>query len=227
MIRMDYDDESDGNQFILRNHGDTVCYLIIPELTARAIHLSRRALADPCAQIMTVPTFAMTSRADDSDDEGSTSIASGVILAFPDGRVTERTDASTSKLGGSPRFWPCASTAPVAAVSHCGLCGEPMPLVVQLYAPLDDPALGLEREERHRALYVWSCRRKECRSRAERSVVVPRVALTSQRARIPSVALRSAPSGRLGGGEASGGSGARAAGGGTASGCGARQPLRV
>lgn len=86
---------------------------------------------------------------------------SSVLLALPDGPL-EAADASsftTSKIGGHAAFPPVKG---VPDRVECKACGEAMPLLAQVYAPLVDG-------ENDRTLYVFACPRHACR-RKEGSV---------------------------------------------------------
>lgn len=85
-------------------------------------------------------------------------------MAFCDGPIASTSavtlDATVSKLGGSPRFWPCVgSPYPSHEELVCTICNRLLPLVAQLYIPL------AEAEDRHRALYVFACVTKECQKK--------------------------------------------------------------
>ncbi|WOO83349.1 ribosome small subunit biogenesis protein [Vanrija pseudolonga] len=87
---------------------------------------------------------------------------SSVLLALPDGPVEAgSSDIKThtiSFLGGYPTFPPVPgpSTAPESV--RCGVCHQPIPLLAQVYCPL-------ENGENDRTIYVWACARPGCRRR--------------------------------------------------------------
>lgn len=79
-----------------------------------------------------------------------------VYLGFEDEEVTEKhqnlMNSTVNKIGGCPD-WPVADIK----VPNCPLCGSVRPLLVQLYAPLDNSKF-------HRTLYVFGCLHPSCSS---------------------------------------------------------------
>ncbi|GLG94755.1 Programmed cell death protein 2-like [Gryllus bimaculatus] len=77
-----------------------------------------------------------------------------VLLGFEDECITEKhkslVNFTTNKIGGKPD-WPADGiSAPI-----CKLCGLSLPLVVQIYAPL-------ENNPHHRTLYLFGCVNPNC-----------------------------------------------------------------
>ncbi|KAL7420589.1 hypothetical protein Q5752_004540 [Cryptotrichosporon argae] len=92
-----------------------------------------------------------------SSPAGSSSSSGGptsVLLALPDGPVPPSEPAShtLSFIGGYPTF------PRVADVVRCGVCHDAVPLLAQVYCPL-------EGGENDRTLYVWACARAQCQRR--------------------------------------------------------------
>ncbi|XP_004530085.1 programmed cell death protein 2-like isoform X2 [Ceratitis capitata] len=79
---------------------------------------------------------------------------STVYLGFEDEEVTSKhgsiLNSTVNKVGGTPD-WPTGEIK----VPSCPLCGTARPLVVQLYAPL-------EQSKFHRTLYVFACLNPAC-----------------------------------------------------------------
>ncbi|CAK9786419.1 hypothetical protein CC85DRAFT_287109 [Cutaneotrichosporon oleaginosum] len=108
---------------------------------------------------------------DDASDFSEEEVAT-VLLALPDGPMEEAPSHTTSFIGGYPAF-PAVPAGPsrnpkgkgkaVAATSapeevRCGACHKAMPLLSQVYCPL-------EGGENDRTIYVWACARPGCRRR--------------------------------------------------------------
>lgn len=81
-------------------------------------------------------------------------IANRVLLGFEDEPITEKykdqINFTTNKIGGKPD-WP--GDAPTAVT--CKLCSLNLPLVLQIYAPLDYSPY-------HRTLYIFACINPNC-----------------------------------------------------------------
>ncbi|KAL1123520.1 hypothetical protein AAG570_002597 [Ranatra chinensis] len=81
-------------------------------------------------------------------------IGNRVLLGYEDELITEKyrsqVDFTTNKIGGKPD-WP--GDAPTAV--NCKLCGLNIPLVLQIYAPL-------ENSQYHRTLYIFACINPNC-----------------------------------------------------------------
>jgi len=60
------------------------------------------------------------------------------------------------KIGGKP-VWLDFEHPPEAESLHCTSCQKPMPLLLQIYAPIDSIASAF-----HRTLYVFCCKNGEC-----------------------------------------------------------------
>ncbi|BEJ12031.1 hypothetical protein CspHIS471_0204910 [Cutaneotrichosporon sp. HIS471] len=116
------------------------------------------------------PRQKMASR-DDASDYSDEEVAT-VLLALPDGPMEGPASHTSSFIGGYPAF-PAVPAGPsknpkgkgkaVAATSapdevRCGACHKPIPLLSQVYCPL-------EGGENDRTLYVWACARPGCRRR--------------------------------------------------------------
>lgn len=121
----------------------------------------------------------------DSDEDDVSQIETSVLLGIPDGAIespSDLKDAAVSRIGGLPvRLIPTqlcitlllnicdlhsqALLSPRAPFdsSHCGNCKNPMELLVQLWAPLQDSPYD-------RALYVWGCAKSGCQKTVGRYV---------------------------------------------------------
>lgn len=81
-------------------------------------------------------------------------IGNRVLLGYEDEPITDKhkdiVDFTTNKIGGKPD-WP--GDAPTAVT--CKLCGLNLPLVLQIYAPLDFTSF-------HRTLYIFACINPNC-----------------------------------------------------------------
>jgi pre-rRNA-processing protein TSR4 len=108
---------------------------------------------------------------DDASDYSDEEVAT-VLLALPDGPMEDAPAHTSSYIGGYPAF-PAVPAGPsknpkgkgkaVAATSapeevRCGACHKAMPLLSQVYCPL-------EGGENDRTVYVWACARPGCRRR--------------------------------------------------------------
>lgn len=71
----------------------------------------------------------------------------------------EGSDHYTTKIGGLPD-WPIGDLGIVPEVLNCGLCGERLCLVAQVYAPISMPKYNIE----ERMIYVLACRMPKCGS---------------------------------------------------------------
>ncbi|ORY74087.1 programmed cell death protein 2 [Leucosporidium creatinivorum] len=130
---------------------------------------------------MPPPSTQYTSRAGNanydlatlSDDEDAGSNASqstwssssnpdATVLGYSDGLMPKATpelkDWKVSRIGGDPVFPPLA-TPPSPSSSLCASCSQRMPLLTQIYCPLDSSAL-------ERVVYVFACPSKACRGKA-------------------------------------------------------------
>ncbi|XP_055325136.1 programmed cell death protein 2-like [Sitodiplosis mosellana] len=82
-----------------------------------------------------------------------------VWLGYDDEQITDKqipfVDFTTNKIGGKPN-WPCSeiSTPP------CPLCGLIRPLVLQIYAPL-------ENSQFHRTFYIFACMNSQCSNQSK------------------------------------------------------------
>lgn len=112
----------------------------------------------------------------DSDDDDVPGIETSVLLGIPEGPVesaSDLKDAAVSRIGGVPvrlstRI--CISIllnisdlhsqallshkAPFDS-THCQHCKNPMELLVQLWAPLEDSPYD-------RSVYIWGCAKSGC-----------------------------------------------------------------
>ncbi|WWC62959.1 uncharacterized protein I303_105557 [Kwoniella dejecticola CBS 10117] len=82
-----------------------------------------------------------------------------VLLALPDGSIpSNHADAKSytiSSIGGYPTFPPLPN---IPKEINCGICHQPIPLLTQVYCPL-------ENGENDRVLYVFACARLKCQKR--------------------------------------------------------------
>lgn len=125
---------------------------------------------------------------DDSASTGTTSTfaAETTVLGYSDGVVPQRSRAELhdwrlSRIGGDPvrrgafslsaslqlgadsrapfsQVFPPLPSLPPSSSSACGSCGESMPLLTQIYCPLEASAL-------ERVVYVFGCPRRACRGK--------------------------------------------------------------
>ncbi|KAF4545541.1 Pdcd2-c domain-containing protein [Lasiodiplodia theobromae] len=94
---------------------------------------------------------------DSSGDEDSEFTETNVLLGYAS---KEPTDDNFSQLGGHPT-WLDTTTTPSFALTKCGVCNTPMPLLLQINgdAPTHFPGHS-------RRLYIFACRRKPCARKA-------------------------------------------------------------
>ncbi|KAH9036316.1 programmed cell death protein 2 [Lactarius pseudohatsudake] len=93
----------------------------------------------------------------DSDDDDPSQVETSVLLGIPDGAIespSDLKDAAVSRIGGLPVRLVPTHTFPSDS-SHCRYCKNPMELLVQLWAPLQDSPYD-------RAVYVWGCAKSSC-----------------------------------------------------------------
>jgi len=92
----------------------------------------------------------------DSDEEDDVpQVETSVLLGIPDGAIespSDLKDAAVSRIGGLPAL--LSPRVPLES-SHCLHCKNPMELLVQLWAPLQDSPYD-------RAVYVWGCAESGC-----------------------------------------------------------------
>lgn len=103
----------------------------------------------------------------DSDDELE---YTNVHLGLAEGELEgdDETNPLVSRLGGHAAWLPLApSRLPPADAAMCGHCGQQMPLLVQIFAPLEGSAYD-------RCLYVWGCARAPCQRRSKNRYVARR-----------------------------------------------------
>ena len=97
---------------------------------------------------------------DDDSDFGSDEedVYTNVQLGLADGPL-EKDDESNplvSRIGGRPAWLPLRpSNLPGESAVHCEYCRQPMQLLVQIFAPLEDSAFD-------RNLLIWGCARAAC-----------------------------------------------------------------
>ncbi|XP_055603152.1 programmed cell death protein 2-like [Uranotaenia lowii] len=82
-----------------------------------------------------------------------------VLLGFDDEVVSDKDkpflNHTVNKIGGKPN-WPSSDVA----VAACPLCGQNRPLIIQIYAPL-------ENSQFHRTLYIFSCLNAPCSTQSQ------------------------------------------------------------
>ncbi|KAI9464561.1 programmed cell death protein 2 [Lactarius psammicola] len=91
----------------------------------------------------------------DSDEDDLSKVETSVLLGIPDGAIespSDLKDAAVSRIGGLPAL---LSPRALPDSSHCRHCENPMELLVQLWAPLQDSPYD-------RAVYVWGCANSGC-----------------------------------------------------------------
>ncbi|KAM0786357.1 hypothetical protein ACM66B_001828 [Microbotryomycetes sp. NB124-2] len=110
--------------------------------------------------------FDPATLSDDDDFSDATSLATAATgsyttLGYADGLIDltseDAHDWTTSRIGGVPCF-PPLSFVPPSESSLCQVCSTSMPLVTQIYCPLETSSL-------ERVLYVFACVRKTCQGR--------------------------------------------------------------
>ncbi|KAK4685357.1 pre-rRNA-processing protein TSR4, partial [Tremellales sp. Uapishka_1] len=92
-----------------------------------------------------------------SSSSSSSLLYTNTLLALPDGPISVSSDLSShtiSLLGGYPTF----STLPESISINCGVCHDAIPLLTQVYCPL-------ENGENDRTLYVFGCNKAKCQRR--------------------------------------------------------------
>ncbi|KAK4050289.1 hypothetical protein OIV83_003610 [Microbotryomycetes sp. JL201] len=102
---------------------------------------------------------------DDDLDSDTTSLAATTsttaTLGYADGLLDsfsdDANDWKTSRIGGQPCF-PPLSFVPPQESARCQVCSTLMPLLAQIYCPLETSTL-------ERVLYVFACVRKPCQGR--------------------------------------------------------------
>ncbi|KAI0255790.1 programmed cell death protein 2 [Lactifluus subvellereus] len=95
----------------------------------------------------------------DSDDDDVPGIETSVLLGIPDGPVesaSDLKDAAVSRIGGVPAL--LSHRVPFDS-THCQHCKNPMELLVQLWAPLEDSPYD-------RSVYVWGCAKSGCQRKS-------------------------------------------------------------
>ena len=90
---------------------------------------------------------------DDDDSDFEEDVYSNVQLGLADGPLEEDDESNplVSRIGGRPAWLPLQpSKLPPASEVQCAYCKEPMQLLIQIFAPLEDSAYD-------RNLFVWGC----------------------------------------------------------------------
>lgn len=92
-----------------------------------------------------------------------------VLLGYDDGPIADKDNPylnhTVNKIGGVPN-WPASEIA----VASCPLCGQSRPLVLQIYAPL-------ENSQFHRTMYIFACLNAPCSTQSQSWVCVRTQAL--------------------------------------------------
>ncbi|SRR6266702_494818 len=123
----------------------------------------------------------------DSDEDDLSQVETSVLLGIPDGAIespSDLTDAAVSRIGGLPvRLVPTQACITLLLnkyhlhsqallsprvppdSSHCRHCKNPMELLVQLWAPLQNSPYD-------RAVYVWGCANSGCQRMPGRYVAI-------------------------------------------------------
>ncbi|KAK4699368.1 pre-rRNA-processing protein TSR4, partial [Phenoliferia sp. Uapishka_3] len=112
--------------------------------------------------------FDLASLSDDEDAASTTTSAGSIwpsdsgttVLGYIDGPITSSTileDWKTSRVGGLPTF-PPLSVEPTPASALCGACRMPMPMLTQIYCPLENSLF-------ERVVYTFGCPAKSCRGK--------------------------------------------------------------
>lgn len=104
-------------------------------------------------------------RCDDDSDYGSEDEFDGVgiHLGLADGPLEHDDEANplVSRIGGRPAWLPLdAANLPPASLVECSVCKQPMQLLVQIFAPLEDSPFD-------RNLLVWGCAYAQCQRKAQ------------------------------------------------------------
>lgn len=108
----------------------------------------------------------------DSDSgysEASSVTRTNVMLASIEPKLKVNTSTHTSSFAGGYPAFPslpssAASSIPTTTGITCGHCQAPMPLLSQIYCPM-------EQGENDRTLYVWACPKAGCQRKAGRCVL--------------------------------------------------------
>mgnify|MGYP002715085233 FL=1 len=114
---------------------------------------------DVLTSVMSVPRYDEDSDYG-SDDEGEVST---VHLGLADGPLEgdDESNPLVSRIGGRPAWLPLAAkNLPPASLIECSQCKQPMELLVQIFAPLEDSPYD-------RNLLVWGCPLAECQRKAQ------------------------------------------------------------
>jgi pre-rRNA-processing protein TSR4 len=105
---------------------------------------------------------------DSAHSDASSVTRTNVLLASIEPKLKVNTGTYTSSFaGGYPTFPSLPSSSPSIPTETgiiCGHCGAPMPLLSQIYCPM-------EQGENDRTLYVWACPKADCQRRAGRCVL--------------------------------------------------------
>ena len=100
---------------------------------------------------------------DDDDSDFESEEYTNVQLGLADGPLEGDDEANplVSRIGGRPAWLPLqADKLPPASEVQCAYCTQPMQLLVQIFAPLDDSAYD-------RNLFVWGCARPQCQRQGD------------------------------------------------------------
>lgn len=104
--------------------------------------------------------YEVESAGDESDDEEDLAVTLGFVQAIEEPWKMAR-QHFPCKVGGTPA-WLDPVNLPEGESTHCGICGNPLGFLMQVYAPIgiDDP--GYREEMFHRSLFLFVCPDMAC-----------------------------------------------------------------
>lgn len=105
--------------------------------------------------------MSATDYPDSDSDSGSEYSVTQVQLAVSDGALEsdDQLNPLVSRLGGHVAWLPTTSI-PSSDIATCPHCRQPMELLVQIFAPLQESSFD-------RILLVWGCARAPCQSKGK------------------------------------------------------------